>query len=524
MDKRRLTSDTQDSRLLSFPVVRLERIKNDSGKYQPISEELQKMEQRKMSGLPQKNKEERRRLSAAGYRLVPYGSGITEMNRERREGLGARKQTGSDTNRKSSTCNGFLARSAHSNQPLVLQKPLAREMNSAPKAQQNQMPQLCTVTGGKLIVTPKLTKHTQPDAEENLHGSQKKRTDISGKYLKPGKAQSTKQTVFPKPFGVINPFVCVKSKRRFGSNGNLLIHQRIHTERPFSCTDCGKCFSHRTILREHRRAHMGKGPFPHSTGGNKIPSGKGNFQRHQGASAKGKPLTCTECGKSFKCKSDLRVHERTHTGEKPYVCTQCGKGFSQKANLNTHSVIHSTERPFSCTECGKCFRLKQCLKSHEKIHTGVKDFVCTECGKSFNRKFELQKHERTHTGEKPYVCTQCGKGFSQKVHLESHSLIHSTEKPFSCAECGKCFRLKQHLKSHEKTHTGVKDFVCTECGKQFIQKYSLRQHLLIHTGEKPFVCNVCGKGHRCKKHLERLSRGRKQSTFYMYQTKISYYR
>uniref|UniRef100_A0A6I8R3L1 C2H2-type domain-containing protein n=1 Tax=Xenopus tropicalis TaxID=8364 RepID=A0A6I8R3L1_XENTR len=350
MDKRRLTSDTQDSRLLSFPVVRLERIKNDSGKYQPISEELQKMEQRKMSGLPQrfpvvllermniclanqlsedqlsddhqwklnsleiKNKEERRRLSAAGYRLVPYGSGITEMNRERREGLGARKQTGSDTNRKSPTCNGFVARSAHSNQPPVLQKPHAQEMNSAPKAQQNQMPQLCTVTGGKLIVTPKLTKHTQPDAEEKLHGSQKKRTDISGKNLKPGKAQSTKQTVFPKPFGVINPFACVKCKRRFGSNGNLLIHQRIHTERPFSCTDCGKCFSHRTILREHRRAHMGKGPFPHSTGGNKIPSGKGNFQRHQGASAKGKPLTCTECGKSCRDKYDLRVHERTHTG------------------------------------------------------------------------------------------------------------------------------------------------------------------------------------------------------------------
>eukprot|EP00079_Xenopus_tropicalis_P036551 XP_017950322.1 PREDICTED: uncharacterized protein LOC108647860 [Xenopus tropicalis] len=183
-----------------LPEFQLEKIQFHSGKYKTMSEDFKE------------NKEERRRLSAAGYRLVPYGSGITEMNRERREGLGARKQTGSDTNRKFPTCNGFVARSAHSNQPPVLQKPHAQEMNSAPKAQQNQMPQLCTVTGGKLIVTPKLTKHTQPDAEEKLHGSQKKINNNSGKIqystvhqTRKALAQSTKQTVFPKPFGVINP-------------------------------------------------------------------------------------------------------------------------------------------------------------------------------------------------------------------------------------------------------------------------------------------------------------------------------
>ncbi|XP_030608709.1 zinc finger protein 660-like isoform X2 [Archocentrus centrarchus] len=228
---------------------------------------------------------------------------------------------------------------------------------------------------------------------------------------------------------------------------------------------------------------------------------KSQMRMHHRIPAGEKLHTCKSCTKSFTIRSNLLRHMRTHTGEKLHSCQTCGKAFIQNSDLVIHMRIHTGERPYSCKTCGKSFSQSGHLMAHVRIHTGERPFSCRTCGKSFSQGSNLWSHMRSHTREKLHVCETCGTRCSDQYSLKLHNAIHTGKRPHSCQTCGKTFVTRSNLLRHMRTHTGEKPYVCETCGERFTLSTSLKSHKTIHTGEKPYLCKTCGKMFRQNHHL-----------------------
>uniref|UniRef100_A0A3B4US73 Zinc finger protein 180-like n=1 Tax=Seriola dumerili TaxID=41447 RepID=A0A3B4US73_SERDU len=145
------------------------------------------------------------------------------------------------------------------------------------------------------------------------------------------------------------------------------------------------------------------------------------------------------------------VHTNLEAG-KSIVQNIASQSLSVLRNMKIHNMRNSAAKRFGCLQCGKSFRCFSQLEIHQRSHTGEKPFRCTLCGKRYAQKGHLYTHQRTHTGEKPYRCPICGKGFIQKCTLDMHQRTHTGEKPFVCIKCGKGFTKNCNLKKHLAVH------------------------------------------------------------------------
>ena len=193
------------------------------------------------------------------------------------------------------------------------------------------------------------------------------------------------------------------------------------TEKPFQCSVCGLCFTHKGLLIGHSRSHTGERPFQ-----------------------------CDECGMRYSYASCLRIHKKTHAAVKPFMCEVCGKGFVFRCNLNAHIRTHTGEKPYKCKVCEIYFRSATDLNKHSQKHEVANNTALTNsntCENEASKAMAISQigisSDRQNTGEEK-------EGTSNFVVIK--------EKHFECKTCGKKFKKERGRNLHE-TRVHMKEFI-----------------------------------------------------------------
>ncbi|GMR40408.1 hypothetical protein PMAYCL1PPCAC_10611, partial [Pristionchus mayeri] len=101
-----------------------------------------------------------------------------------------------------------------------------------------------------------------------------------------------------------------------------------------------------------------------------------------------KNLECTNCGKSYLCRSSFRYHMRTHNDDYvkcPYKCDQCGKEFITMNGLKYHKTTHLGKFP--------CLYFEY-FPSADDSDPSKKKFECEICGKRYSKRSYITDHKR----------------------------------------------------------------------------------------------------------------------------------
>ncbi|XP_025900054.1 zinc finger protein 212-like [Nothoprocta perdicaria] len=174
---------------------------------------------------------------------------------------------------------------------------------------------------------------------------------------------------------------------------------------------------------------------------------------------------CTECGKRFRLKINLIIHQRSHAKEGPYECAVCEISFADKSHLDLHRSIHTDGRAFGAKVWGNVhpeLRIRPRKKLCGALYGGTPRLehkepwlgpVKSEPDARSPPSTQLSPNHRRQAHEKPLSkCPVCRKNLSCTFSLQRHLRTHARDRPHHCSECKKSFTRSTHLKRHQKIH------------------------------------------------------------------------
>ncbi|NXQ38864.1 ZN783 protein, partial [Catharus fuscescens] len=168
---------------------------------------------------------------------------------------------------------------------------------------------------------------------------------------------------------------------------------------------------------------------------------------------------CTECGKRFRLKINLIIHQRSHAKEGPYECPVCEIGFSNKRHLDLHRSIHVKDRAFGAKVWGNVHpelrirpRRDLCGGTHGPPGAGHAGGPWLGQPKEEPDREGLSGSGFTRPPDSRLKCPYCKKFLSCSVSLRRHLQTHLRERPYCCSSCNKCFTRSNHLVRHKKIH------------------------------------------------------------------------
>uniref|UniRef100_H2Y7A9 Zinc finger protein n=1 Tax=Ciona savignyi TaxID=51511 RepID=H2Y7A9_CIOSA len=249
----------------------------------------------------------------------------------------------------------------------------------------------------------------------------------------------------------------------------------------YDCSLCGKSFKRKSDLVVHDRRL-------HST----------------------KPFKCSVCCKSFALDRELRIHTRIHTDGYAYKCASCGKTFTSAEGHRRHNLLMHEARTLSCGNigCHVKFATRQLLEAHTAScpmgsTPPTRKFQCDVCGRAFRWAHLMRRHHNSvHLRAKQHQCAECARAFNRPEQLQQHLTTHTDERKYKCDDCGKSFRQKAGLFVHRRTHNSG-ELICEVCGYSCHSNSVLQVHIRSHTNDEVFKCGNCNKSYKTMKSLKR---------------------